>query len=577
MGDEQPLSRMPQMRLDELLEELQARINAARGTRDRVHSLLEAVVSVGRELDLSQVLRRIVEAGAHLVDAQYGALGVIGPDGRSLSQFLTSGMTAEQRRRIGPLPAGHGLLGELIRHPEPLRLSELGTHEASFGFPEHHPPMRTFLGVPIRVRDEVFGNLYLTDKRDGLDFDAEDESVITTLAVAAGVAIDNARLYESAQRRHRWLRAGAEVTNHLLSGDARQDVLELIARRAGEITGARLAEVSAPVPGTGDLVVELSVALSEDEGDGGGGGDGGLQGRVVPVDGTLAGAASTAGTQVVSACLGKDPRFLADPHLAAGPGPTVAVPLGAAGSDVLLLVRAVGEPVFTEADLEPLLAFAGQAALALELAVRRRDAEHVALLEDRDRIARDLHDLAIQRLFATGMTLQSTARLIEHTGAAERVSRAVDDLDETIKIIRSTIFGLRARDDGPASSLRARASRTVGDAVTSLGFPPRLSMEGLLDTDVPLDVAEHVVAALGELLSNAARHAHASRVEVSLKATADEVLLTVSDNGRGIPEQSRRSGLDNLAERARRAGGAMELSTPDGGGSRLVWRAPLSR
>ncbi|MYW29679.1 GAF domain-containing protein [Streptomyces sp. SID2119] len=563
------------MRLDELLEELQARINAARGTRDRVHSLLEAVVSVGRELDLSQVLRRIVEAGAHLVDAEYGALGVIGPDGRSLSQFLTSGMTAEQRRRIGPLPAGHGLLGELIRHPEPLRLSQLGTHEASFGFPEHHPPMRTFLGVPIRVRDEVFGNLYLTDKRDGLDFDAEDESVITTLAVAAGVAIDNARLYESAQRRHRWLRAGAEVTNHLLSGDARQDVLELIARRAGEITGARLAEVSSPVPGTGDLIVELSVALSEAEYEGEG--DDGLQGRVVPVDGTLAGAASAVGAQVVSVCLGEDPRFLADRHLAAGPGPAVAVPLGAAGADVLLLVRAVGEPVFTEADLEPLLAFAGQAALALELAVRRRDAEHVALLEDRDRIARDLHDLAIQRLFATGMTLQSTARLIEHTGAAERVARAVDDLDETIKIIRSTIFGLRARDDGPASSLRARASRTVGDAVTSLGFPPRLSMEGLLDTDVPLDVAEHVVAALGELLSNAARHAHASRVEVSLKATADEVRLTVSDNGRGIPEQSRRSGLDNLAERARQAGGALELSTPDGGGSRLVWRAPLSR
>ncbi|MEW2070722.1 GAF domain-containing protein [Streptomyces sp. NPDC007346] len=557
------------MRLDELLEELQARINAARGTRDRVHSLLEAVVSVGRELDLSQVLRRIVEAGAQLVDAQYGALGVIGPDGRSLSQFLTSGMTREQRERIGPLPAGHGLLGELIRHPEPLRLSELGAHEASFGFPEHHPPMRTFLGVPIRVRDEVFGNLYLTDKRDGLDFDAEDESVITTLAVAAGVAIDNARLYESSQRQHRWLRAGAEVTNHLLSGEARQDVLELIARRAGEITGARLAEVSAPVPGTDDLVVELSVALPA--------GDGGLQGLVVPAEGTLAGAASAAGTRVVSACLGKDPRFLTDPHLAAGPGPAVAVPLGAAaGADVLLLVRAVGEPAFAEAELEPLLAFAGQAALALELAVRRRDAEHVALLEDRDRIARDLHDLAIQRLFATGMTLQSTARLIEHTGAAERVGRAVDDLDETIKIIRSTIFGLRARDEGPGSSLRARASRTVGDAVTSLGFPPRLSMEGLLDTDVPLEVAEHVVAALGELLSNAARHAHATRVEVSLRATADEVILTVSDNGRGVPERIRRSGLDNLAERARQVGGALEMSAPDGGGSRLLWRAPLS-
>ncbi len=563
MGVEPPLSRMPQMRLDELLEELQARIHTARGTRDRVHSLLEAVVSVGRELDLSQVLRRIVEAGAQLVDAEYGALGVVGPDGRSLSQFLTSGLTEEQRARIGPLPSGHGLLGELIRHPEPLRLSELGSHRASFGFPEHHPPMRTFLGVPIRVRDEVFGNLYLTDKRGGLDFDEEDESVITTLAVAAGVAIDNARLYESSQRQQHWLRAGAEVTHRLFQGDVPQDVTELIARRAGEITGARLVTVTVSVEGTGDLVVELSA------------GDEALQGLVIPAEGTLPGAVAASGKPEVSACLGKDPRFRDDPHRAAGPGPAVAVPLGTAGAGVLLLARAAGEPVFSEAELEPLLAFAGQAALALELGERRRDAEEVALLEDRDRIARDLHDLAIQRLFATGMTLQSAARLIEHTGAAERVSRAVDDLDETIKIIRSTIFGLRARDAGPATSLRARASRAVGDAVTSLGFPPRLSMEGLLDTDVPLDTAEHVVAALGELLSNAARHAHATRVEVSLKATADDVRLTVTDNGRGIPEQGRRSGLDNLAERARRVGGSLEISTPDGGGSRLLWRAPL--
>lgn len=209
MAVEEPLSRMPQLRLDELLEELQARINAARGTRDRVHSLLEAVVSVGRELDLPQVLRRIVEAAALLVDAQYGALGVIGPDGRTLSQFLTVGLGREEIARIGPLPAGHGILGELIRHPEPLRLTDLGSHPASYGFPAHHPPMKTFLGVPIRVRDEIFGNLYLTDKRGGQDFDAEDESVISTLSVAAGVAIDNARLYEASQRQQHWLRANA--------------------------------------------------------------------------------------------------------------------------------------------------------------------------------------------------------------------------------------------------------------------------------------------------------------------------------------------------------------------------------
>ncbi|MGW1554188.1 GAF domain-containing protein [Streptomyces sp. NPDC002346] len=560
---------MPQMRLDELLEELQARINAARGTRDRVHSLLEVVVSVGRELDLPQVLRRIAEAAALLGDAQYAALGVIGPDGRTLSQFLTIGLTEEENARIGPLPAGHGLLGELIRNPEPLRLTDLGSHSASYGFPAHHPPMRTFLGVPIRVRDEVFGNLYLTDKRGGQDFDAEDEAVISTLSVAAGVAIDNARLYEASQRQQRWLQANAEITNGLFSGKPRLEVLELIARRAREITGARVADVSVPVAGTEDLVVELAIGADDSM----------RRGLVVPVEGTLPGAAYQTGTPVTTVGLADDARFTAGPTRFEGLGPAVAVPLGAAAKDtrgVLLLARAEGEPVFTEGELQPLLAFAGQAALALELAVRRRDAEQLALLEDRDRIARDLHDLAIQRLFATGMTLQSVARLVEHAGAAERVQRAVGDLDETIKIIRSTIFGLRAREDETGPSLRARVARAVGEAGAALGFPPRLSMEGLLDTDVPPAVADHVMAALGETLSNAARHAHATRVEVSLQATTDEVVLTVSDNGMGIPADGRRSGLQNLGERASSVGGTLDIRTPAEGGSRLIWRAPLA-
>ncbi|WP_158812832.1 GAF domain-containing protein [Streptomyces rimosus] len=556
------------MRLDELLEELQARIDAARGTRDRVHSLLEAVVSVGRELDLPQVLRRIVEAAALLVDAQYAALGVIGPDGRRLSQFLTVGLTPEQVAAIGPLPAGHGILGELIRNPEPLRLTDLSAHPSSYGFPAHHPPMRTFLGVPIRVRDEVFGNLYLTDKRGGHDFDAEDESVISTLSVAAGVAIDNARLYEGSQRQQRWLKAGAEITNSLLSGIPRLEVLELIARRAQEITRAELADVCVPMHDTGDLVVELAIGGNSDK----------RRGLVVPADGTLSGAALLSGGPVTTSGLACDDRYTAGPRRFDGLGPAVAVPLGSEGGSargVLLLARAEGEPVFTDEELEPLHGFAGQAALALELAERRRDAEQLALLEDRDRIARDLHDLAIQRLFATGMTLQSAARLVEHAGAAERVTRAVGDLDETIKIIRSTIFGLRIREEDTGPSLRARVARAVGEAGTALGFPPRLSMEGLLDTDVPVQVADHVVAALTELLSNAARHAHATRVEVALQATGDEVVLTVTDNGRGIPEGGRRSGLGNLAERAQNVGGAMEIRTPDGGGSQVVWHAPL--
>ncbi|QEU76850.1 GAF domain-containing protein [Streptomyces nitrosporeus] len=557
------------MRLDELLEELQARINAARGTRDRVHSLLEAVVSVGRELDLSQVLRRIVEAAALLVDAQYAALGVIGPGGEGLSQFLTVGVTEEEKRRIGPLPAGHGLLGELIRNPEPLRLTDLGGHPASYGFPPHHPPMHTFLGVPIRVRDEVFGNLYLTDKRGGQDFDAEDESVITTLSVAAGVAIDNARLYEASRVQQRWLQANTEVTNSLLSGSPRLDVLELIARRAQEITRARLADVSVPVPGTGNLVVELALGAGAEA----------RRGVVEQAGDTLSGAACDRGTPVTTPGLTDDSRWKGEVRGDEPLGPAVAVPLGNAAEGVrgvLLLARAVGESPFSEEELAPLLAFAGQATVALELAERRRDAEQLALLEDRDRIARDLHDLAIQRLFATGLTLQSAGRLVEHGGAAERISRAVGDLDETIKIIRSTIFGLRVRDEEAGSSLRARAARAVGEAAAALGFPPRLSMEGLLDTDVPPQVADHVMAALGETLSNAARHARATRVEVSLRATADEIVLTVTDDGVGIPDGGRRSGLRNLAERAAGVGGRSAVERPDGGGSRIVWCAPLA-
>ncbi|MFD0277461.1 GAF domain-containing protein [Kitasatospora sp. NPDC127111] len=570
MGGDEGRPRVPQLRLDELLEELQARIDAARGTRDRVHSLLEAVLSVGRELDLTQVLRRIVEAAALLVDARYAALGVIGPDGETLSQFLTVGLAEEEIAQIGPYPTGRGLLGELIRHPEPLRLENLSEHPASYGCPAHHPVMRSFLGVPVRVRDEVFGNLYLTDKRGGEEFDADDESVISTLAVAAGVAIDNARLYEESQRQHGWLRASAEITRALLSGSPRSEVVELIGQRAREITGAELADMSVPVPGTGALRVELAL----------GGDAAGRLGLVVPADGTLSGEAVAKAEPVTTADLAGDPRLSAGPRRFDGLGAAVAVPLGRAGGlteGVLLLARRAGEPPFTEREISPLLGFAGQAALALELGERRRDAEQLAMLEDRDRIARDLHDLAIQRLFATGMTLQSAARFIEHSGASDRVLRAVGDLDETIKIIRSTIFGLRAREDASGHGLRARVVRVVEDAQPTLGFAPRLSMEGLLDTDVPAETADHVVAVLAEALSNAARHAGARRVEISLRATGAQVVLVVQDDGVGIPEQGRRSGLRNMAERAQGLGGGLELSSPPEGGARLVWSAPLVR
>ncbi|SOB85798.1 Histidine kinase-, DNA gyrase B-, and HSP90-like ATPase [Streptomyces sp. 1331.2] len=555
-------ARMPRLRLDELLEELQWRIDAARGTQNRVHHLLEAVLAVGRELDLAQALHRIVEAAVDLVDARYGALGVIGPDGHSLSQFLTVGLSAEEIAGIGPPPAGRGILGELIREPKPLRCPVLSDHPASAGFPPNHPPMHTFLGVPVRVHGEVFGNLYLTDKRGGLDFDEDDEAVIATLAVAAGVAIDNARLYEEAQLRQRWLRASTEITRSLLSGAPRLEVVELIARRAREIAGAELADVSVALAGPEERAEELAVEVAL------GGTPSARLGVTVPVDGTLSGAAYASGSPVTSEELACDARFPAGPAgRFDGLGAAVAVPLGTGtgyGRGVLLLARAQGQPAFGPEETGPLLGFADQAALALELAERRRDAEQLTLLEDRDRIARDLHDLAIQRLFATGMTLQSAGRLIESPAAADRVARAVADLDETIKIIRSTIFGLRAR-----------ATRAVTEAQGLLGFAPRLSMEGLLDTDVPQELAAHVVAVLAEALSNAARHARASRVEVTLRALAGRVALTVTDDGVGVPESGRRSGLRNLAERADQVGGAFTVTPADGGGTRLTWEAPV--
>jgi signal transduction histidine kinase len=560
---------LPQLRLDELLEELQARLDAARGTRDRVHSLLEAVLSVGRELDLEQVLHSIVEAAAALVDAKYAALGVIGPDGRRLSAFHTIGASREEIAQIGPYPEGHGILGELIRHPEPLRLAKISEHPASYGFPPHHPPMNTFLGVPIRVREQIFGNLYLTEKRGGAQFDSEDESVLATLAVAAGVAIDNARLYEESRLRERWLQANAEITHGLMSGGPSVEVLRLIAERAGEITGSALAAVALPMEGADRLSVEIAVGMDSEE----------HRGLVLPMDTSRMGLAFAGAVPVTSEDVVHDERISPEPPRFEGLGPGVAVPIGtsAAGArGVVLLVRKAGQPVYESMEIEPLQSFAAQAAIAMELAERRHDAEEVAVLKDRDRIARDLHDLAIQRLFATGMTLQSAGRFIEHEEAAGRVMRAVDDLDETIKIIRSTIFGLRAREDGAGTGLRARVVRVVGESVQVLGFAPSLRMEGLLDTDVPREVAGHVVAVLSEALTNVARHAKAHRTDVVVEVDGREIRLTVTDDGVGIAPGGRRSGLRNMAERAQQLGGALDLHGGPTGGTVLAWHAPVT-
>ncbi|WP_411080110.1 GAF domain-containing protein [Streptomyces sp. cmx-18-6] len=569
-GHEAHESRLPRLRLDELLDQLQVHIDEVRGTRDRLNGLLDAVMSVGRELDLPQVLRGIVESAVSLVDAEYGALGVVGSD-QKLAEFLPIGIGDEVRRQIGGLPSGHGLLGELIRHPEPLRLAELADHPASSGFPPHHPAMHSFLGVPIRVRDEVFGNLYLTEKRGAADFDTEDEAVVSTLAVAAGIAIENARLYEEGRLRARWLAASSDFTSALLSGSAESEVLEGMLEQAVAIAGADLGVFHLIGP-AGE--VKGSLALGE--------GAEAHRGVVLPSSrGMLADAALAQDGLVTVADVSADPRVTVRPERWAGFGPAVAVGVGTKEklSGVLILARLRDRPTFVSAEVAALPAFAGQAALALELADRRRDSERMSLLADRDRIARDLHDLAIQRLFATGMTLQSARPLVEHPEAAERLGRAIDDLDSTIKIIRSTIFGLREHEaPGRAPKLRSRVVQAVDAAAPALGFTPALRMEGLIDTDVPRTVADQVIPVVGEALSNVARHARAGRAEVSVVADAGVLTVTVGDDGVGLAaDDGGRGGLRNLTERAERLGGALSVAAKPypQSGTVLEWRVPL--
>ncbi|MFE9100052.1 GAF domain-containing sensor histidine kinase [Actinomadura geliboluensis] len=562
-GEERARLVLPELKLDDLLAELQARLDTARATRDRVHALLEAVVSIGGELDLETVLRRITEAATALVDARYGALGVIGDDGERLARFVTAGVSEAETEAIGHWPHGRGILGLLIREPHPIRLPDLGEHPDSYGFPPNHPPMKTFLGVPIRVRDEVFGNLYLTEKAGGGEFDAEDEVVVTALATAAGVAIENARLYEETRRRERWLEASAEISTALLSGTGTGEVIDLVARRAREIAGARLSGVALVDEARGEAVVEAV------DGDGARH----LLGKRLPLESSVSGKVFAEGAAL------RLPDGSAAVREAGAPaeapvGPLLVVPLGtgAAARGTIMVIDPPGGAPFTDATRRLLEAFAGQAAVALELADRRRDTERLTLLEDRDRIAKDLHDTVIQRLFATAMTLMSAVKITERPEVATRVRRAVDDLDDTIRQIRSTIFALQAPPD--EASLRSRTHRVVDDAAERLGFAPSVRLAGLLDTAVGDAVGEDLLAVVREALSNVARHARATEAAVVVDV-GDDLTLRVEDDGAGIPEGGRRSGLRNMRERAEGHGGSFTTRDRPGGGTVLVWRVPL--
>jgi signal transduction histidine kinase len=561
---------LPQLQLDELLAELQSRLQVVRGTRDRMRSLLEAFVAVGSGLDLENTLKRIVEAAVGLVDAQYGALGVIG-EGERLIEFVPIGMDEATIRTIDHWPEGRGLLGLLIHDPKPLRLANMASHPESSGFPEGHPPMTTFVGVPVRVRNEVYGNLYLTDKRGGGEFTEEDESVLIALGSAAGVAIDNARLYDVARQQQQWMAANAEVVTSLLSGTDPDEVLAALTRQVRDLARADLVVLAVPEPGNRMMAIRFA------EGDGAEA----THDLVLAVGHSLSGEVLHTGLPLEVEDFARDSRTATSVR---GPmrhiGPAILFPLGVAGDvrGVLTVGRRHGSLPFPETTADVVGTFAAQAGIALELAHRRRDAERLSLYEDRDRIARDLHDHVIQRLYATGMAMEGALPMIGKPEVEARFRKSVEAMDATIKDIRAAIFSLQTHVEDYRPNLREAIVGVVDDATPVAGFAPSLRLGGKLNDQVSPETGEEMLNVLREALSNAARHAHASQIDVSVDVD-DEGYLTVrvTDDGIGVPEKGRRSGLRNMQIRGEKLGGEFRLAPgSEGIGTELIWRVPAS-
>ena len=552
---------LSQLRLRELLMEVQDRVEQIVQGRDRLDGLVEAMLVVTSGLELDETLRTIVHTAIELVDAQYGALGVRGHV-HELVEFVYEGIDAEMREQIGHLPEGRGVLGVLIDEPKPIRLENISHHAASVGFPPNHPPMRTFLGVPVRIRDEVFGNLYLTDKAGGQPFSEDDEVLVQALAAAAGIAIDNARLYAASKTRQSWIEATRDIGTELLSGTDPARVFRLIADECRTLSGAELTLVAVPIDPDVPTseIEELVITATSGEGPA-------TELQSIPVDGTLIGKA------FVQRMPGRFDHF----ELLSGDttmtGPALVLPLRATDSvaGVLVAVRAVGAQPFTNEQLDMMAAFADQAALAWQLASTQRQMRELSILTDRDRIARDLHDHVIQRLFAVGLALQGTIPRARASEVQQRLTDCVDDLQEVIQEIRTAIFDLHGSSSG-VTRLRQRLDEAVGQFATS-NLRTTVQYTGPLSV-VDTALADHAEAVVREAVSNAVRHADASTLTVDVTVD-DNLCIEVVDNGRGISSDFTGSGLTNLRRRAEEAGGTFAVEARPAGGTKLTWCAPL--
>lgn len=556
----------PQLGLDELLDQLIGRAQDVRDVQAKLNGLLASNEAILGQLELPVVLREVVRAACNLVDARYGALGVIGPEGDVLEQFLYEGIDEQTAARIGSLPTGQGLLGALIDDPRPIRLSRIADDPRSVGFPAHHPPMDSFLGVPIKVRNSVFGNLYLTGRRQG-DFTKDDEELVRALAGTAAIAIENARLYDEARRRERWLEATAEVTQQLLSYSG-EDPLNVIARNVREIADADLVTVVLPAATPGELMVEVAIGLGADR----------MTGMSYSTERSVAGAVIDASEPILIDDIDAQTDFTLHMREVTPVSAVIGLPLAGSSKPrgCLLVARLTGRRGFTQNDLQMATTFANHAAVALELADARSDQQRVVLLEDRDRIARDLHDHVIQRLFAAGLTVQSLQTSQLDPAAAAKLGQVVTDLDDTIRQIRTSIFDLHGALSPVAVTARTQLLEVAAEQAAHLGFEPALRFSGPLDSIVSEELADELTAVLREALSNVARHAEASGVEVSLEVSASQLCLSVTDDGRGVGNPLRRSGLANLQERAARRGGTLTVTSRPNEGTQLRWQIALS-
>lgn len=551
---------LSQLRLRELLTEVQDRVEQIVEGRDRLDGLVEAMLVVTSGLELDETLKTIVHTAIDLVDARYGALGVRGDD-HELLEFIYEGIDEEARELIGHLPEGRGVLGVLLDDPKPIRLDNISHHAASVGFPANHPPMRTFLGVPVRIRDEVYGNLYLTEKADGQPFSEDDEVLVQALAAAAGIAIDNARLYEQSKTRQSWIEATRDIGTELLAGTDPAAVFRLMAEECRTLSGAQAsivavrADLDEPVGEVDELIVTATTGTGP-----------GTDLQSIPVSDTDVGAVFVEQRPGRFDVLQLAPGCVAD-------GPALVVPVRATDTvaGVLIALRPASVRAFNAGELDMMAAFVDQAALAWQLATTQRRLRELDVLSDRDRIARDLHDHVIQRLFAVGLALQGTIPRARTTEVQQRLSDSVDDLQQVIQEIRTAIFDLHGGQSG-ITRLRQRLDEAIAQFATPK-IRTTVQYSGPLSV-IGAELADHAEAVVREAVSNAVRHADASSMAITVAAD-DDLTIEVVDNGRGITGSITGSGLANLGRRAADAGGTLTVGPAEGGGTRLRWAVPL--